>query len=221
MKKIISIVAIVGSLSGILSASNFAVGVSGSDQGIDSFRLSIGNYYGVPQQEVREVEYYVPREHMSVIYFLADKSHRDSRYVTDLRRQGLSWWNISLRLGLDPYTLYRAPHSKYKRHRMHDAEIADYVNVRFLSDYHRVSRDEIIKRRHEGERYERIDNYYRGKQDHPHYNEQRREDRKSYKKDRKEDRRSYKEERRNDKDSRDNKKNKDNRDKERGNSQNR
>jgi hypothetical protein len=185
MKKIILAVAIVGSLSGILSASNFGIGISGSDQGIDSFRLSIGNYFGVPQRQVLDVEYYVPREHMSVVYFLANKSRRDPRYVTELRRRGLSWWNISARLGLDPYALYRTPNSGYKRHRMQDSEIADYVNVRFLSDYHHVSQDEIIKRRRGGERYERIDNFYRGRgQQSPRY-----EQRKENKMERKEDRR--------------------------------
>lgn len=202
MKRVICIAVIVGSLSGVLSASNFALGISGSDQGINGFSLSIGNYFGVAPQEVRDVEYYVPREQMSVVYFLANESHRDARYITDLRRGGLSWWNISMRLGLDPYILYRAQNSRYKRHHMRDAEIADYVNVRFLSDYHHVSRDEIIRRRHEGERYERINDYYRGRQDNPQYHEQRNSER-------------------HDKDSRGDKKSRDNRDKGHGNSYNR
>ncbi|MBU1927499.1 hypothetical protein KKG77_00710 [bacterium] len=176
MKKIISTIAIIGCFSGVFGESNFNVGFSGSDEGIDSFSLSIGNYYGVPVQEVREVEYYVPREHASIVYFLANNAHVNAHYVTDLRREGLSWWNISLRLGLDPYMLYRVDNRYYgksRHHRLRDAEIADYVNVRFISDYHHINRNEVIDRRRQGERYYHINDSYHKKQDRPQYREER------------------------------------------------
>jgi hypothetical protein len=176
MKKIISTIAILGCFSGVFGETGFNVGFSGSDEGIDSFSLSIGNYYGVPVREVREVEYYVPREHASIVYFLADNAHVNARYVTDLRREGLSWWNISLRLGLDPYMLYRVDNRYYgksRHHRLRDAEIADYVNVRFISDYHHINRNEVIDRRRQGERYYHINDYYHGKKDRPQYREER------------------------------------------------
>jgi hypothetical protein len=215
MKKILSIVTIVGCFSGVLSAANFGIGISGSDEGIDSFSLSIGNYYGVPVREVREVEYYVPREHMSVVYFLADRSHRDPHYIAELRQQGLSWWSISLRLGLDPYLLYRVDNSrnygppygqsKNKHRRLHDSEIADIVNVRFISDYHHIRPDEVIDRRRKGEKYYHINEYYHKTQERPQY----REERKIYK-ERKEERRERKEDRRDDRSSKGDKNKKEN-----------
>jgi hypothetical protein len=204
MKKIIYIAAALACFGGALNAANFGIGISGSDQGIDSFNLSIGDYYGVPVQEVREVEYYVPREHASIVYFLADNAHVNARYITDMRRQGLNWWNISLRLGLDPYMLYRVDNRYYgksRHHRLDDSEIADYVNVRFISDYHHINRNEVIDRRRKGEKYYHINNSYHGKQDHPQYREERKvqtiqRERQENRREIREDRREIKEDRR-------------------------
>lgn len=200
MKKIISIITVIGCFSGVFGESSFNVGFSGSDEGIDSFNFSIGNYYGVPVQEVREVEYYVPREHASIVYFLAKHSHKDARYITQLRRDGLSWWNISLHLGLNPYTLYTVDNNRYygksKHHRLHDSEIADYVNVRFISDYHHINRNEVIDRRRNGERYYNINDSYSKKQDRTQYREERKVE--TIHKERKEEKRDMKDNRRDD-----------------------
>lgn len=183
MKAAIRLALIAGIMGTSLCASNFDIGVSGSDRGIDGFTLSIGDYYRVPYQEVVVVERSIPRDEMSVVYFLARESHRDARYISDLRLRGNSWWDISLRLGLNPRTLYVVDTHRYhnppygkaygyhkdKKHRLRDADIVELVNVRFLSDYHRISADEVIDRRRSGERYNRIDEHYRGKKDHSEY----------------------------------------------------
>ncbi|MBV5335336.1 MAG: hypothetical protein JZU49_05975, partial [Sulfuricurvum sp.] len=174
MKKALYLAFITGILSSSLSASNFDIGVSGSDRGINAFSLSIGDYYRVPQQEVMIIERSIPRDEMSVVYFLARESHRDARYISNLRLRGNSWWDISLRLGLNPRTLYRIDTRRHagppygqsygyaKNHHLRDSEIIDLVNVRFLSDYHHISPDEVIDRRRGGERYNRINEHYRG-----------------------------------------------------------
>ncbi len=175
MKKVLYLAFITGILGASLSASNFDIGVLGSDQGINGFSLSIGDYYRVPQQEIMVIERSVSRDEMSVVYFLARESHRDARYITNLRLRGTSWWDISLRLGLNPRVLYMVdgkrhygpPYGKSygypKNHHLRDSEIIELVNVRFLSKYHHVSPDEVIKRRHGGEHYNNIDEHYRGK----------------------------------------------------------
>ncbi len=193
MKKALYLAFITGILTTSLSAANFDIGVSGSDGGVNAFSLSIGDYYRVPQQEVMVIERSIPREEMSVVYFLASKSHRDARYISDLRLRGKSWWDISLRLGLDPRTLYvvnthrhsRPPYGNAygygRNHHLRDSEIVDLVNVRFLSNYHRISPDEVIDRRRRGEHYNRIDEHYRGEKNRSHnrpqYREERREER--------------------------------------------
>lgn len=194
MKKVFYLAFITGVLGVSLSASNFNIGVSGSDQGIDGFALSIGDYYHAPRQEIMFIERSIPRDEMSVVYFLASQSHRDARYISNLRLQGNSWWNISLRLGLNPRTLYMVEsrrdfgppygkaygYSKNKNHQLRDSEIIDLVNVRFLSNYHHISPDEVIDRRRGGERYNRINEHYRSKppvKNNPKYHEERHEDR--------------------------------------------
>lgn len=191
MKRLLCMVVIAGCLGSVANASNFDIGISGSDQGIDGFSLSVGNYYNIPRQEIMIIERSIPRSEMSVVYFLADRSHRDARFITDLRLRGISWWDISLRLGLDPRSLYvvesrrySSPpygkaygYGKHKTHRLRDAEIVDLVNVRFLSNYHRISPDEVIDRRRRGENYYRINEEYRGKKDRPQHRQERREDR--------------------------------------------
>lgn len=176
MNKGIKIAIMIGSICVSLNASQFDIGISGSDQGISGFTFSIGDYYHVPVEEVVVIERTIPRDEMSVVYFLAQRSHRDARYISDLRHRGISWWDITLRLGLDPRTIYVIDSRRYygppygvaygykdKKHRLRDVEIVDLVNTRFISDYHRISPDEVIERRRGGEHYNKIDAHYRGK----------------------------------------------------------
>ncbi len=176
MKKVLTIALITSCLSGMLSASQYDIGISGSERGISGFSLSIGDYYRVPAQEIIVVERSISSDETSVVYFLAQRSHRHPRYITDMRLRGMSWWDISLRLGLDPHTLYVVNTSRHsgppygraygyhdgrKNYRLHDSEIVELVNVRFLSSYYNVSADEIIDRRSRGQRYMHIDDDYR------------------------------------------------------------
>lgn len=200
MKKAIRALLIMGCLSGLLNASNFDIGVSGSDQGINGFSLSIGDYYRVPAQEIMYIERSIPYEETSVVYFLARHANRSPNHIMDMRLRGLSWWDISLRLGLNPRTLYvvnsrrhSGPpygsaygyHKKGQHFRLGDNEITELVNVRFLSAYHGISVDEVIDRRSRGQRYMYIDDDYRMKkynksrmQQHDmHENNERRENR--------------------------------------------
>ncbi|HZF70849.1 hypothetical protein [Sulfuricurvum sp.] len=190
MNKKLLLVLMSGCVYTSLSATNFDVGISGSDRGINGFSLSIGDYYRVPPQEIVVIERSIPRDEMSVVYYLARESHRDARYISDLRLRGFSWWNITLRLGLDPYRIYVINSHRHfgppygeaygyhnNRHHLRDAEIVDLVNVRFLSDYHHISPDEVIERRRKGERYMNIDEYYRGNNDRIEHREMRQEER--------------------------------------------
>lgn len=190
MNKIISIALIAGALSGAANAA-FSVGITGSERGIDGFSLSIGDYYRVPHNEIMVIQRSVPREEMSVVYFLARQAHRDARFIADLRLHGLSWWDISLRLGLDPYILYAVNtqrhygppygvaygYDKPGKYRLRDSEIINLVNVRFLSDYHRIAPDDVINRRRSGERFMNIDDYYRQNVRHIYRNDERKTER--------------------------------------------
>jgi hypothetical protein len=207
MKKSLLVALITGCIYSSLVAANFDVGVSGSDRGINGFSLSIGDYYRVPQQEVVIIERSIPREEMSVVYYLARESHRDARYIADLRMRGLNWWDITFRLGLDPRRIYVINSQRHfgppygdaygyskNRHHLRDAEIIDLVNVRFLSDYHHISPDEVIDRRRHGEHYMNIDEHYRGNRDRPEVREERRDDRNEVRDERRDERQDQRQE---------------------------
>ncbi|MGD9969268.1 MAG: hypothetical protein AB7S65_02320 [Sulfuricurvum sp.] len=183
MKKAIWIGMVLGCFSMQAAGADYSIGLSGSDGRIDGFSFSIGEYYQVPYSQVRVIERSVPREEMSVVYYLAHYSHRDPRHIIGLRQRGLGWWDISVHLGLNPYALFALqsgmnPYPPYgvanghtKRH-LYDREVIDVVNTRFLSDYYRVNADEIIRRRQSGERFMNIDDYYRSQRHvEQHYRE--------------------------------------------------
>lgn len=172
MKKMVLAALITGTLYTGAVASNFDIGLSGDERGITGFSLSIGDYYRVPYREVIMVQRSIPRDEMSVVYLLSRHSRYDAQFIVDLRLRGYSWWDITMRIGLDPRTLYvveskryhRPPYGKaygYHSHRLNDDEIIELSNVLFLSRYHGVSPDEIISRRYKGDKYIVIDNYYR------------------------------------------------------------
>lgn len=150
-----------------VNAFEFDIGVSGGRGGVDGFYFSLGEHYNVPEREIVLVERSISRDDTNVAYFLAAKARRDVRYITELRLSGKSWWDISLRLGLDPRTIYvidtyndyGPPYGKAygyykdKHYRLDDRQVVELVNVRFLSEYYRISPDEVIERRRKGVSY--------------------------------------------------------------------
>lgn len=189
MKTTVHLALITGVLCASLSASTFDIAVSGSERGIEGFALSIGNYYRVPAREIMVIERSIPRDELSVVYLLSNRSHRSAAYITDLRLRGLTWWDITIHLGLDPYNLYIVDsyrhsgppygkaygyHDKGKKYRLRDDEIVELSNVRFLSKYHGVSPDDIIDHRRLGEHYDHIDDHYRTHRVAPQFREEKR-----------------------------------------------
>lgn len=184
MNKKIFAASLMALLAASVYASDFNVGISGSDKGISGFSLSIGDYYQAPVEEVRVIRHVLPEEELSVVYYLARKSHKNPEYVAKMRTNGRSWWDITVALGLDPRVVYVVDehrgnaygHYKHnKNYRLKDVEVVEVVNTRFLADYHRVSADEIYEKRRGGRGYGAIDDDYRGKKEKEH-REQNRDD---------------------------------------------
>jgi hypothetical protein len=172
MNKKIFAATIIASIGISVFAADFNLGVSGSDKGITGFALSVGEYYQAPVEEVRVIRRALPSEELSVVYYLARKAHRNPEYVTKMRANGRSWWDITLALGLDPRVIYvvESPrghaYGHSKNHMLKDVEVVEIVNTRFLSSYHKVSADEIYEKRRGGRDYDAIDDDYRGKREH-------------------------------------------------------
>jgi hypothetical protein len=141
------------------SAQHVSTGISISDGELRSFYLAIGDYYRVPEPRAVHVKkhYRVRDEELPVVFYLASCARVEPDVIIDLRlRQRMSWLNITFRFGLTPeiyyvpvqrvgppygkaYGHYKKHEHDYKRVVLADEDVVNLVNLRFISDYHRVA----------------------------------------------------------------------------------
>jgi hypothetical protein len=157
------------------AATQWSVGVSGGDEGIRSFNLSIGDYYHVPEREVVVVhERGIQEEEVPVVFFIAQRAHVSPEAVVGLHLRGMNWMDITLHFGLSP-DIYYVPvrqgppygnaYGHYKRHPkggwqrgdLRDADIVNQVNLKFISEHHRYAPEQVMKYRSEGKSFTAID----------------------------------------------------------------
>ena len=126
----------------------------------------------------------IGEEELPVAFILASAAGVDLPAIVKLRVGGMSWLDITLHFGLNPRVFYvpleRDPgppygkaygHFKHKDHEksekvhMTDAEIVDWANLRFLSEYYHCSPDEVVKSRQAGRNFVTISTELRSKAD--------------------------------------------------------
>jgi hypothetical protein len=154
------------------------MGISVGSHGIDSFSLSVGEYYGVPEREVVVIhERGIYEEELPVVYYIARRAHVYPEEVVDLRLSGMSWMDITLYFGLSPEIYYvpvvidrygppyghaygyyhHHPRGGWRRSDLRDRDIVNQVNLRFISEHHRYAPEKIMRHRSEGRRFTAID----------------------------------------------------------------
>jgi len=150
------------------------VGVSGGDEGIRSFRLSVGEYYHVPERAVAAVHKQgIHDEELPVVFFIAKKAHVSPEAVVALRLKGMKWMDITSHYSLSP-GIYYIPLSKappyghayryYKKHpkggwkkgALRDADIVNQVNLKFISEHHRYAPEKVMTYRAHGKSFTTI-----------------------------------------------------------------
>jgi hypothetical protein len=134
---------------------------------IGNFHVAVANYYQVPEREVIVIrERSDPRRRDP-----GRAVHRAARgvpwgRVVDMRLRGDSWWNISVRLGVQPDVYYvpvtvvsgppygRALGHYKNKHRkqwstivLSDADMVNLVELQFLSEHYHVAPERIIEMR--------------------------------------------------------------------------
>ncbi|MEE8577728.1 MAG: hypothetical protein V3T31_10770 [candidate division Zixibacteria bacterium] len=148
------------------------IGLSLDSDGIKGFYLAIGDHYQVPEKEivfVREKKF--PDEEMPVVFFLARHANVTSQVIISLRLGGKSWMDICTHYHLSPDLFYvplkhdpGPPYGKAWGHfknkkrkkndwgsiRFSDADIVNFVNLKFVSEKYGYSPDEVIKMRSGG-----------------------------------------------------------------------
>src|SRR5258707_13792671 len=74
-----------------------------SRNGLRSFYFAIGNYYQAPEPQVELVrDRALPPDEVPVTFYVARRARVNPTVVADLRRHGLSWADIAVRLHLAP-----------------------------------------------------------------------------------------------------------------------
>ena len=131
---------------------------------IGDFHVAVSNYYHVPEREVVVIrERRIRDEELPVVLFIAQRARVTPARIVDLRLRGMSWWDISVRYGIQPDVYYVpvavAPgppygraYGHYKKPRKHwntivlsDDDVVNLVHVRFISDYYGVPPERVIE----------------------------------------------------------------------------
>ncbi|HEX2869213.1 MAG TPA: hypothetical protein VHO03_19375 [Ignavibacteriales bacterium] len=161
-----------------LNAQQIDAGISFGRGGLNSFYMSIGNYFRVPEREVVVVrERRIPDEEIPVVFYIAQRAGVSYRDVIGCRQRGMSWMDVTYHYNLRPDIFFpgrlQGPpygkawgHRKKERAIYRDYEIVNAVNSRFMSDYHHCPPAEINRLRGQGNSYVQINDRYVEKRDH-------------------------------------------------------
>jgi hypothetical protein len=168
MKRSFAIAALMGALAGpAVAAAQVDIGISVSDGRLRSFYVAVGDHYRVAPRAVVDLRtrYRLLDEELPVVYFLAARAHVGPQVVIDLRLGERTWFDVAVHLGLSPEIFfvpvraerigppYGNAYGYYRKHGyagdwrklvLADREVVDLVNLRFMSEYHGLSPDEVI-----------------------------------------------------------------------------
>jgi hypothetical protein len=155
------------------SLADVNIGMSVGDEGLKSFYLAIGDYYHVPEKQIIIVRRQkLPEEEMPVVFFIAKRADVSPQVIIKMRLGGQSWWEISTHYGLradafyvpikhDPGPPYGKAYGHYKHQKKNnwnkivltDADIVNFVNLRFISEHWGYSPDEVVRMREKGKNF--------------------------------------------------------------------
>lgn len=154
--------------------SQMDIGASFGPEGLKGFFFAIHEHFRVPEREVIVVrERRIPEEEIPVVFFIAQRARVLPAAVIDLRLSGRSWMDITLHFGLSPEIYYvpvkvevkgppygkaygyykNKPKKEWRNIKLVDADVINFVNLRFLSEYHKFPAEKVIKMRSGGKHF--------------------------------------------------------------------
>ena len=177
MRTIVGAIAL--TIAALPDSSQGQVQVAGQ---IGNFYFAVGNYYRVPEREVIVIrERRVPDYDIPVVLFLAERARVSPATIVDMRLGGRRWMDIVVHFGLSPEVFYvpvsiqpGPPYGKayghYKNKKrdqwrtivLDDDDIVNFVNLRFLSAYHRRPAEDIVRMRGSGVEFVAIHSQFAG-----------------------------------------------------------
>lgn len=138
------------------------------------FHLAISEHFKVPEPDILKIrDRHIPDEQIPVVLFLAAMAHVPPLAIIDLRLAGKTWLDISLRFGFGPDIFYvpvkevvkgppfgkayghykNKPKKDWKNIALDDDDVVNLVNLRFLSEFHKYSPEDIIRMRTQGKNF--------------------------------------------------------------------
>ena len=147
------------------------VGVSIGEEGLRGFYLAVGDYYKVPEREIVVIkERRIPPEETPVVLIIAAQARVTPSAVIDLRLAGKSWMDISIHLRLSPEIFYvpvkvavagppygkaygyfkNKPKKEWNKIILTDAEIINFINLKFISEHYKHEPEKVIRMRQKG-----------------------------------------------------------------------
>jgi hypothetical protein len=156
------------------------VGVAIGSNGVDAFHLAIGDYFKVSTEQIQNCqESGIPDEEHPVVFFIAQRANVSPEAVILLRTHGWSWMQIALHFRLNPRIFYTAgdyagtPYANGQRvfigHgrkiNLSDADIVNFVNLKFISEHYGRDPHEIAQMRASGRNFRDINNGYMQKKE--------------------------------------------------------
>lgn len=183
MVGLLALAAAVGSLS-YRADGQAQFGLSIRNGQVESFYLSVGEYFGAPTNQVAYLRRCGLRDdEVPVVLFIARHSRYAPEEIVRMRQQGESWMDISASCGvsLDYYGApvvvnsgpphgnaygYYKKHPREVRYVLTDDQIITAVNVHFLGTHYRYSEPEIRRWRSTGESFQSISDDLRSHRGH-------------------------------------------------------
>lgn len=143
------------------------------DGRISSFYLAIGDHYRVPEKEIIVVKKRtIPDDEVAVVFYLSSRTGVAPSVIVDLRLGGMTWMEITSRYNLtaEIYHVsiekasgppYGKAHGYFKNRnrkewktiRLADDDIINLVNLKFMSEHHGLSPDEVVRMREQGQSF--------------------------------------------------------------------
>ena len=137
---------------------------------------AIHDSLGLPEPFiVQALERGLPDVELPVIGTIAARASVPVAQVVDLRLGGMSYFDLTLHYGLSPEIYYvpfdadpgppygnawgywkKTPRAQWRTHRLADAEIVDYANLKLVVDHYHVAPVEVVSYRKAGKGYAAI-----------------------------------------------------------------
>lgn len=154
--------------------------------GLDSYHLSMGNYFNVAEKEILiSAKKNIHEEELPVVFFTAQKTGMAPQVVVGLRAEGMSWMKIAQHFNLSPrifyvpvagkvkYTPYKKIYEYYQGNKsritLSDTDIVNLVNLKFMSDHYGHDPQEVILMRSKGKTFPDIDDTFKQEKEDMHW----------------------------------------------------